>query len=301
MRWLEEFILKIKRNKGLWFTILSTLSVLGIFISLFFVSYLVEDVAKKTYERQYNHYTINIKNNISQEKKFVLSLSTIAQKNRLVIDRFAANDENSTSDISNISNNLTRSINSSLERDDIVINFFTSKNSDKAQIINGIIVDSTGTYFQANMPFAENNTTFLNISVKESINVLNRIYNNENKDLVYLINNSSINKIDHKVIKKLYSTVNNEYMVQNNLYNENISKAILTIDYSEIKDKGYTKNKDYFFIGEKTFDVEGKEIGLLLLAEKIDDDSLVKIVKSLVNNVTMVALGLIVSLILFLF
>lgn len=301
MRWLEEFFAKTKRNKGLWFTILSTLSVIGIFLSLFFVSYLVEDVAQKTYERQHKHYSQNIKNNILLEKNFVLSLSSIAQKNKFVLDRFTQNDENTTSDIKIVSDTLTTAINKSLDRDDVKINFITSPNSDKAEITNGIIVDSTGTYFKASMPFAENNTTYLNINIQESINILNSTYKNENKDLIYLINNSSINKINQKVIKKFYVKVNNDYMIYNNLYKKNITEVIQTLNYEQILKDGYIKDKDYFFIGEKVFDVDGKEVGLMLLAEKIDDDSLVKIVKSLVNNVTMVALGLIVSLILFLF
>jgi len=68
-----------------------------------------------------------------------------------------------------------------------------------------------------------------------------------------------------------------------------------------LKKKGYLKSHDYYYTAVNLFDVEGNEIGLILISEKIDDNSLVKLVKNLVNNVTMVALGLIVSMILFLF
>jgi hypothetical protein len=298
---LESFVSKIKSNKGLWFTLLSILSVFGIFISLYFVSYLVEDVADKTYERQKKQYTTSVKTDIMFNKDFVLAIATMTKNSRSVLDNFNKVDENSTDNLTSISNELSSLINQNLARSDIKIEFIKTPKQIKPKVINGIVAQENGTYFISQMPLAQNDTSYLQVSVKQSINILTKMYKDESRDLIYLLNNSSSNRLDSLLAKKSYVKINNNYIANSKVYSKDLINMLQNMDYKEIHSKGYTKNQDMFFVSKKVFDVDGKEIGLIVIAEKIDDNSLIKLVKNLVNNVTMVALGLIVSMILFLF
>jgi len=301
MKWLEDFSTKIKKNKGLWFTLLSLFSIIGIFVSLYFVSYLVDDVATKTYDRQKMHYIAQLKTDISKNKDYVLALATVASKDKYLVDTFSKDDANISSKLDAIALNLESSVNKTLGQKDIKFKIFQTPANDEASITNGIVVQNSGTYFQSIVPFAQKNDSLLNIEVLESIDILHNTYKDSNKELVFLLNNSSHSKIDSLVLKKIYSKISNEYMIKNNLYTDSIKASIEKLDLKQLKEDGQIKDGNYFFVSQKVFDSNGGEVGLIVVGEKIDDNSLVKLVKSLVNNVTMVALGLIVSMILFLF
>jgi hypothetical protein len=302
---LENFLSNFKKNKGLMFTTLSIISVVGIFLSLYFVSYLVKDVAHKTYKNQQKRYSSELKTYLSKEKDLVLAISSTTSLDSKLIKLYK-NDLNITeNDINNefkkIAKKYMENINKNLNRKDIKINYFISEKNDGENIINGIIVKNTGTYFQAKMPFAQKDNTYLKIEVLSNIENLKNLYTGENRKFVYLLNNSSKSKLDRTVFKKLYKKINNKYSIKTLLYPQELINNIQSIDFNKLNKQGYIKLKDYYFTAVNIYDVTGSEIGLILIGEKIDDNSLVKLVKNLVNNVTMVALGLIVSMILFLF
>jgi len=305
VKWLEDLISRIKKNKGLMFTLLSITSVVGIFLSLYFVNFLVEDVAKKTFQNQQKRYTSELKVHLNKEKDLVLAIASTSSLDSKLIEIFT-NDSNTTKaeiekSLEKVSKKYAQNVNKNLNRNDIKINYFLSEDGTSQNIINGITVKNTGTYFQAKMPFAQKENTFLNIEVLSSIQSLKNLYSGENREFIYLLNDSSINKLDRTVLKKLYTKINNNYAIEKTKYPKKLIDSVKEIDFNTLKKRGYIKDKDYFYSSIDIFDIDGNEIGLILIGEKIDDDSLVKLVKNLVNNVTMVALGLIVSMILFLF
>ena len=305
VKWLEDFISRIKKNKGLMFTMLSITSVVGIFLSLYFVSYLVEDVAQKTYKNQQKRYSSELKVHLNKEKDLVLAIASASSLDSKLIEIFT-NDANATKkdikiSLNKIAKRYEENINKNLNRNDIKIKYFTSEQTGADKITNGITVKNTGTYFEAKMPFAQKENTFLNIEVLSSIQTLKSLYTGENREFIYLLNDSSINKLDRTVYKKLYQKIGNNYAIEKSAYKKKLIDSIKNIDFTKLKKQGYIKDSDYYYTGIEVFDVDGNEVGLILIGEKIDDNSLVKLVKNLVNNVTMVALGLIVSMILFLF
>jgi len=305
VKWLEDFISRIKSNKGLMFTILSITSVVGIFLSLYFVSYLVEDVAQKTYKNQQKRYSEELKIHLNKEKDLVLAIASSSCLDSNLIKIFT-NDTNATEE--DIDKNLTKiskkymdNINKNLNRNDIKIKYLITKKANNENILNGLVVKNTGTYFQAKLPFAQKDNSYLNIEVLSNILTLKSLYTERDKTFVYLLNDSSINKLDRTVLKKLYVKINNNYAVEKSSYPKELIDSIKNLDFNKLKKEGYINSNKNYYTSVEIFDIDGNEIGLILIGEKIDDNSLVKLVKNLVNNVTMVALGLIVSMILFLF
>ena len=312
IKWLENFISNIKRNKGLMFTILSIISIVGIFLSLYFVSYLVEDVAHQTYLHQKKQFNSELKNNLSKENDFTLAIASSSSLDNRLIELFQnstfkntndANDTNSSTPKSYdaIAKKYAENINRNLSRTDIKIKVYTTPKSDGDKIQNGIVVQNTGTYFEAKMPFAQNDTEYLKIKVTTDIASLQKSYKAENKEFIYLLNDASINQLDRTVYKKLYQKINNNYAIKTSNYPAETIATLKELNFSKLLKDGFIQKKDNYYSVTKVFDTNGNEIGLIMIGDKIGKDSLVKLVKSLVNNVTMVALGLIVSMILFLF
>jgi len=95
-KWLENLFSNIKKNKGLLFTTLSILSVVGIFASLYFVSFLVDDVAKKSFSSEQRKYSQEMKLIINKEKDFVLSVAVTSKLDSELIDIYK--DQNITAD-----------------------------------------------------------------------------------------------------------------------------------------------------------------------------------------------------------
>lgn len=303
-KWLENLFSNIKKNKGLLFTTLSILSVVGIFVSLYFVSFLVDDVAKKSFSSEQRKYSQEMKLIINKEKDFVLSVAVTSKLDSELIDIYK--DQNITADeiekkYEQISKKFTQELNKNLSRKDISVKFYTEPKSNGDNIINGLVVTNTGTFFQAKMPFATKDDTYLKVDITSDINYLKDLYKKENKDFIYIVNESSTSKLDRLVFKTYYTKVSNQYIIKNTVYSKETIKKLQKLDIKQLLKDGYTKDRDNFYTANKLYDVNGDEIGVVILSKKIDDDSIVKLVKSLVNNVTMVALGLIVSMILFLF
>ncbi len=304
IKWLENFLENIKKNKGLMFTILSIASVVGIFLSLYFVSFMVDDVADKTFSSEQKKFSKELKLMLNREKDFVLGTSTMATLDSELITLYQDDnntEENSTKNFKSIGEKFTSAINKSLSRDDIKINFYITDKNDGDELINGIVVLNTGTYFQSKMPFATKDDTYLKVDVKSSIYYLKKLYKQEDRQFIYLLNDSSISKIDRLVFKKLYTKITSDYAVKNGLYSKETKSILKELNYKKLLKQGYIRTKNNFYVATKLYDTDGTEVGLALIGEKINNDSIVKLVKSLVNNVTMVALGLIVSMILFLF
>ena len=96
IKWFGSLVERLKRNKGLWFTTLTTISLIGIFASLYFVNFLVSDVAKKTYENQKNHYVLELKNKFKEQENFIESVASVVAKDRSIANLIFNDDENSS-------------------------------------------------------------------------------------------------------------------------------------------------------------------------------------------------------------
>ena len=75
----------MKKNKGLWFSILGGFSIIGIFLCLYILTNLTENVSKEVYENISTNYEKNFKNRVyKKEENFKKILLTISTNNLLV-------------------------------------------------------------------------------------------------------------------------------------------------------------------------------------------------------------------------
>jgi hypothetical protein len=300
IKWFGSLIENAKKKKGLWFTILSTLSLMGIFISLYFVNFLVSDVAQKTYENQKSHYVLTFKSKITSQNEYVDAIAITFSKNQDIANDVFSHDENATLSIQKKINQISQKLNTSLGEQ--YINISLNEGS-KAEKILGIDVTKKGALFKSVVPMIDKNGTIISVVVTKEISALVQKYKKEHKEFAFFLNESSINKIDRKVKKEKYLNYHDKFYIKKGSYNQVFLDQLKNIEFeTPLQESGFKKDNRYFYVYQKVYDVDGDFAGLAVVAEEVkDDNSFVNLVKNLVNSVTMVALGLIVSMLLFLF
>ncbi len=303
IKWFEAKWQEIKGNKGLWFTLLTLFSLAGIFISLYFVNFLVSDVAKKTYENQKDHYLLESKVVLETHQKSVLTLATAIGRDATIHTLFTSDDENKTAKLTAIAADLTQQFAQVRNENDIFVHFtYEDKLVDK-KIINGLRVSPEGVQIGAQLPLAEKEKVRLGVAVEQDIGALRDYYRKEKKVYALLLNRGAWSQIDPAVRKKRYRAIMNDlYYVDTKKFDAEFVQDLAQADPKVMKKQGYIKDMHYFMVARKAYSWDGQEIGLMVMGEKISEkNSFVNLIKNLVNSVTIVALGLIVSMILFLF
>ena len=72
--------------------------------------------------------------------------------------------------------------------------------------------------------------------------------------------------------------------------------------FKDLKNKGYSVNKEYFKTYKEILDVNGVTVGYVLIGEQVQGNGgFVNIVDNMTKSVTMIALGLVISILLFMF
>jgi len=289
-----------KKKKGLWFTLLTIGSLMGIFASLYFVNFLVSDVAQKTYENQKNHYVLGFKNKIISQNEYTEALALALSKNEDIANDFFSSDENARKNIDKKSKEIENKINSVLGKKSLSISYEVGNNVKKSI---GIDITKEGAVFKSSVPMIDKNGTITNVVVTKDIDTLIENYEKEDKAFAFLLTESSSHKIDRKLKKSAYTSYHDKFYIKSASYDKIFVDQLKSVDFGGIlEENGFIKDSKYFYVYQKVYDLDGDFAGLAFVAEQVkDDNSFVNLVKNLVNSVTMVALGLIVSMLLFLF
>jgi hypothetical protein len=167
---------------------------------------------------------------------------------------------------------------------------------------NGLIINPEGVSFTAALPLAERENVRLGLQIDNDIASLKNYYNKEKKEFALLLNRGAYSLIDPKIRSKQYQSVLDSYYVDMQIFDSEFIQDIKQANLKQLLKEGYIKDLNYFFVAKKAYGYDGQEIGLMIIGEKINEkNSFVNLIKNLVNSVTIVALGLIVSMILFLF
>ena len=139
IKWFGSLIENAKKKKGLWFTLLTSFSLVGIFISLYFVNFLVSDVAQKTYENHKNHYVLSFKNKLMTENEYTEAIALSLSKNEDIAKEFFTPDENATKRIETKSQAISGKINNALGKESLNISFIEVKKATLEYIPNTTI------------------------------------------------------------------------------------------------------------------------------------------------------------------
>jgi hypothetical protein len=96
--------------------------------------------------------------------------------------------------------------------------------------------------------------------------------------------------------------IDEKYKIFFHSYNPQFFTNLRKIDLDELQREKYWVDDNYYTTYDEAIDINGKEIGLFVIGEDAQSaNSFVNITKNLIGSVTTVALGLVISLILFMF
>jgi hypothetical protein len=298
INWFGSIFEKTKKNKGLWFTLLTFFSLAGIFISLGFVNFLVSDVAEKTYHNQKIRYSLNLKSHLKSKSAFVLSNAISMAQDESLKALILSEDINKSIKLDTKMKSATARLNKYLNSKYLK---FILEPTLKAEVKNGVRVFGDGVAFSASIPLVSNEDKTTNLLFRDSILSMVDTFNLQNKKFVFLLNQSAMSQINID-FKGNYEAINKTYFLKKEAYEKIYTDSLKNLDFEKLEESGHYRGLNFFYVGEKLYDSHGVDIGIIVLAENVsDDNSFVNLVKNLVNSVTMVALGLIVSMILFLF
>ena len=302
IKWFEAKWQEMKRNKGLWFSLLTVFSLLGIFVSLYFVNFLVSDVAKKTYENQRTHYILESKVLLETFNKNILALATSIGQDSNIHLLFQSDDINKTQKITAIAANYTQKFAQNLNINNLFVHFTYRDKIVDTKIVNGLMVNAQGVSITAALPLVEKENVRLGVQIDQDISALKEYYSKEKKEFALLLDRGAYSQIAPQIKKKRYKMLFDSYYTDTKTFDQEFVHDIAQANFKQLLKIGYVKDLNYFYVIKKAYGYDGQEIGLIVIGEKISEkNSFVNLIKNLVNSVTIVALGLIVSMILFLF
>lgn len=312
-KFLQKFFKDLKSNKGLWFTTLAFVSVTGIFLCLYILTNMTESVSKEVYENISKNYNKNYKNRVLKKEenlqKIILSLKsneeliTNIENNNLVVvgeevtlfnDTFKKTGFTKTQlsfyPVINQVNQYRNSINT-------VIN---SKNK-----IFGLEILLDGIFYVYIEPILKDDRLIGVLELKEEVHIFKNEYLKDDLIYMFLLEERMLNKLSIQTRGDNYKEVIDSVYVEASKYDSQFFAKIIEAgkdEYTLMLERGYSVDDTYFRSAQKVSDINGNIVGVVLIGETVEGSgAFVNIVDNMTKTVTTVALGLVISILLFMF
>jgi len=309
---LQNLLSELKKKKGLWFTLLTLLAITGIFLSMYILTSMTKSVGNEVYLNMSNVYKSSLEHKLEDKQKgfskLVLGLKindTFKNNlnNKALIDPIITNYNNSLVESGfgstslvfystvNQTNQFRNSINTTINR---------------KTALYGIEVLPSGPNIVYLEPILDGENVLGVIEVKESILTLKKdIERNRQGIFLFLLEERMLANVSIDAKNGSYRTIVNDLKVEERNYDGQFFSNILTEGkeaFSNFKIDGYSVNEEYFKTYKEVADINGVIIGYIILGEKVEGSgAFVNIVDNMTKTVTTVALGLVISILLFMF
>jgi hypothetical protein len=312
VKWLQGIGAWMKARKGIWFTLLTLLSASGIVVSMYFINTMTDSTAKKIYLQEAQEYNKFYDFVVSSRYNTLLSVAnTVAEHRELKV----ALKENNFVITNAVINKLTTRLNKNSQLGTYTLEAFAKgsktyllKEGVKLAISQklestGIEVDAQATYLKAIVPIVTLKGEVVGaVEVKQTIHSLKNEFKAYDRAFAFIMKNSYKDRLDMRARKGKFKKINEEYSVILHEYLNQFYTNISTHDFKEMFDRKYALDTNYYTTFSKVYDMQGNEIGIAFFGEEVEHaGGFVKQTQNLINSVTTVALGLVVSLILFMF
>uniref|UniRef100_UPI0040483392 hypothetical protein n=1 Tax=Aliarcobacter sp. TaxID=2321116 RepID=UPI0040483392 len=309
---IQNLLSELKKRKGLWFTTLSVLSILGISLSMYLLTSMTKGVAKEVYVNMSSVYKSSLEHKLQDRqkdyRKLVLGLKTN--------DNFK-NNLNNKPLIDGIINNYNRSL---VEEgfDSINLIFYTTinqtnqyRNSVNTAINRkipsfGIEILPYGPGIVYLEPIMDGENILGVVEVRENILSLKKDFERNRQGIfLFLIQEKMMANLSVEAKDGNYRPVVEDLRVEEKRYDGSFFSDMMTEGvegFKEFKHTGYSVNELYFKTYKEISDINGVIVGYIILGEKVQGSgAFVNIVDNMTKTVTTVALGLVISILLFMF
>ena len=309
---LQNFFSNLKKKKGLWFTTLTILSIIGISLSMYLLSNMTTSIAKEVYINMSSTYINNLEDKIEDKKneyrRIILGLQTNDTfkdnlNNKLVIDSI----------LENYNKNL-----SEMGFGQITLSFYSITNqiNQYKNIVNTVISRKTSSFgFEVLgdgpnivylFPIIIDSSVVGVVEIKENIiSLKNDIERSKQTIFLFLLQEKMMNNLSDDLKNRRYRILVDGLRVEEQKYDSSLVSNVAEggqEEIKELKNNGYLVNDVYFKTYKEVVDVNGVTIGYIIMAEKVQSSNgFVNIVDNMTKSVTLVSLGLVISILLFMF
>ncbi len=190
------------------------------------------------------------------------------------------------------------------------INSANLKNTENSVIktkntIFGLEVFSDGVFYTYLAPVVSENSTLGVIEIRSSIDNILESFGALNQEFVFFLNKSMAVHIALDERNANYDNFNDSLLLDNRVFNSSLTRELSELSleqYRSFIDDGYHITKSYYAAHIDIEDTNGIGMGMIVLAENKDKESgFITIIDKMKSQVILVALGLIVSVLLFMF
>ena len=309
---LQNFFSNLKKKKGLWFTTLTVLSIIGISVSMYLLSNMTTSIAKEVYINMSSTYINNLEDKIEDKKneyrRIILGLQTNDTfkdnlNNKLVIDSILENYNKNLSDMGFGQITLSfYSITNQINQYKNIVNTVISRKTSSF----GFEVLGDGPNIVYLFPIIIDSSVVGVVEIKENIiSLKNDIERSKQTIFLFLLQEKMMNNLSDDLKNRRYRLIVDGLRVEEQKYDSSLVSNVAEggqEEIKELKNNGYLVNDVYFKTYKEVVDVNGVTIGYIIMAEKVQgSNGFVNIVDNMTKSVTLVSLGLVISILLFMF
>lgn len=310
---IQGFLSKLKNNKRWWFTSLFIIANLGVTLSLGILIMATSSVSKEVYVTQTKEFELKYKDLEKLKEKKLQRLSTVVSYDNTIIDKIENND---VAGMSLFESDLNAKI-AKQDTNIMIFKFYSLQNKSetlRSSIVStiqnknsifGVEVLFDGIFYVYLQPIIKNDNVIGVLEIKESIYSVKESFDRTNKQFAFLLDTKMIAMISQQNKDGVYQEVGKNYLINNKIYDNTLSSSIASLDENALQDiaRGeYLVNKEFFLSGLLLRDTNGIDIGILLFGESVETEgAFINMANKMTNQVVSIALGLIVSLLLFMF
>ena len=174
---LQELSAKLKKNKGLWFTILTIVSVIGIFISMYVIMTMTDRVSQKVYQSMFESYGLNLDAKVQNKQDEFKKIAAIIQQDKLLLGALETNDMASVETFKKALNEeflkngftgLSVDLMSATNKDKPLRNTLNTAISSKRTLFGAEVLQN-GVFFVYLVPLQKNEIVYGVLEIKESL------------------------------------------------------------------------------------------------------------------------------------
>lgn len=303
---------KLKKNKALWFSTLTALSIVGIIGTLYYLNSMTTRAARNLYEATNASYFYDLDKKVADSTQKLMVAGALSAQNPAAVAALGAatNTPAMTAFVKKLSEEL-----GVISKGEVVVDFYSKDfrkiaSSLEGQVINPLPYDSKilqkvvatnesvsgveykdgHVYLTAAYPIGAGV-----LEIKKNTDFLFDIYETNGKIFQVLLDKDFLD------MKKLQEFRNQpigkfEISVQARTDGEFLQKNA-ELDFIKVIEQKYVLTDEYFVLAKPILNPDGKKIGMFVIAERImQDNGLPKMVKGISNGLTTAALGLVVAL-----
>jgi hypothetical protein len=302
-----------KQNKGLWFSTISVLSISGIVITMYIIMSMTSNVSEKVYKSMSKQYDLRINEIFDRKKNEFKKIAIVIANNQEFLKQIEFNNKQEL-DISqeklndtflkNGIKNYHINVYSVLDKETIlrtsVVSVIKSKNS-----VYGIEVVNDGVFNIYMEPLIKDDNVYGVLEIRESIHNYKSIFEAIDDEYVFLLDKNMLNKISIENKNGKYRDMIGNYTLAQEFYDTKFSATLIEIEkekFKKLQNEGYLIDGIYYRSYKNVIDINGASVGIILSGELIDrEDGFVNLADNMTKTITTVALGLVISIMLFMF